>query len=139
MSQRLIVPLLAAGLVLLGGWLLAQPPRPARDQAEVTSGNFTATAAGDSAVLLETRSGKAWVLRQSADGSRAVWLPTERIDRPDEAQQWVQKERETQARLNELERKIRAENEKHTQSDLEELEKQKRRLIEEGVRGTPKK
>jgi hypothetical protein len=33
----------------------------------------------------------------------------------------------------------RGEDEKHLQTDLEELEKQRRRLLDEGARGTPKK
>jgi hypothetical protein len=59
MSQRLVVPLLAVGLMLLGGWLLAQPARATREQAEATSGNFVATTTSDAAILLETKSGKA--------------------------------------------------------------------------------
>jgi hypothetical protein len=117
MSQRLLAPLLAVGLVFLGGWLLAQPAGPARDQPEGTPGHFAVAPAGDSAVLLETKSGRAWLLRQSADGIHTVWLPTERLERPDQAQQWLQRENELQG----------------------DVERQRRRLLDERSRGEPKK
>ena len=139
MSPRILVPLLAAGLLFLGGWLLAQPPGSARDQAEATSDHFAVSPAGDSAIMLDTKSGKTWLLRQSADGVHMVWLPTERIDRPDLAQQWLEKEKDLQTRLAEVERRARIENEQKTRADLEALEQQRRRLLDEGARAVPKK
>jgi hypothetical protein len=139
MSQRILVPLLAAGLLLLGGWLLAQPAGPAREQAGATSGHFAVSPAGDTAVMLDTQSGKTWLLRQSADNIHMAWLPAERIDRPDQAQQWSDREKALRARLADLERQVRTENEKRNRADLEELEKQRRRLLDEGGGGVPKK
>jgi hypothetical protein len=139
MSQRLITSLLAIGLVFLGGWLLAQPERPARDQGAPTAGNFAVAPSGNTAVLLETKSGKTWLLNQSTDGTHTVWLPAERIDRPDLAQQWLQREKELHARLAELEKRARLANEKQTRADLEELERQKGRILAEGAQEVPKK
>jgi hypothetical protein len=67
--------------------------------------------------LLDTKSGRAWVLRQSADGMHTAWLPTERLDGPEQAQQWFQKENELQG----------------------EVETQRRRLLQERSGGAPKK
>jgi len=131
MSNRFLVPLLAIGLLFLGGWLLAQPAGPAPAQPPADVSRFALTPVGDTTVLLDSRSGKTWQLRQSTDGTHLVWLPIERIDQPEEAQQWLQKQAALQTRLQELDKQARIDNGKHTAADLEQLEKEKRRLLDE--------
>jgi hypothetical protein len=139
MSKRYLVPLLTVGLLGLGGWLFVQQARPAADAAEAAAGHFTVSPAGDSAVLLDVASGRTWVLRHSVDGTRSVWLPTQRFDREDESRQWVEREKKLQAELSELENRARLDNEKRLRAELEALEKERQRLLlERGPGGKPK-
>jgi hypothetical protein len=48
---------------------------------------FTVAAAGDTVVMLDTASGKTWMLHRTPGGG-AAWLPVERIDDPEAARKW---------------------------------------------------
>src|SRR5438445_9306486 len=53
------------------------------------SAGFAVSAAGDTAVLLDTRTGQAWLLNHSAaKDNPAAWLPTIRIDGLEEDAKW---------------------------------------------------
>jgi hypothetical protein len=66
-------------------------PRPG-EWAATEPGRFTVVPAGGSAVLVDSASGKTWVLRHAGDGGAPVWLPAQRIDDPAEARKWLEKE-----------------------------------------------
>jgi hypothetical protein len=135
MSKRYLIPVLAVGLLALCGWLFTQQARPAAEAPEAASGRYAVSPAGDTAVLLETTSGKTWMLHHSVDGTRSVWLPARRLDHDDEARQWVEKEKKLQIELAELEKQARFENEKRLRAEMDALEKERRRLLIEGVPG----
>src|SRR5436190_15403532 len=93
--------------VACGAYALAQqggpqpPPPPAPGNvgapANVAAGpgSFSVSAAGDSAVLLEAKSGRTWLLVRSSDRTRpAAWLPIERLDQPEQAAEWDAAQRE---------------------------------------------
>jgi len=71
---------------------------------------FSVSPAGDSAVLLDGRSGRTWLLIRSIDRTQpAVWLPVERLDQPEQAAKWDAAERERQRVLQQnapLERRL---------------------------------
>jgi hypothetical protein len=48
---------------------------------------FLVSAAGDTSVLVDTKSGKTWVLTRAVDGE-SVWLPAQRIETLEEARNW---------------------------------------------------
>jgi hypothetical protein len=88
MSRRLPLALLvaAAGLV---GWAFAQPrPAPA-ERGETPAGRYAVSPVGRTAVMVETATGKTWLLHETVDSRRFAWLPVPRIDDPDEAQKWL--------------------------------------------------
>jgi hypothetical protein len=99
MSRRYVVGVIAVGLLALGGWALAQQERPGANTPEpkvrnyervgapAQGGQFAVAPAGDSAVLVDTRSGKTWVLHRSVQGD-SVWLPAKRLDSQEEALRW---------------------------------------------------
>jgi hypothetical protein len=93
MSRRYVFGIVFAGLLALGGWALAQQERPGAKGPAAEGGPFAVSPAGDTAVLLETKSGKTWVLGRSVEG-HAVWLPAKRIESHEEALQWRQREEE---------------------------------------------
>src|SRR5262245_55672529 len=101
MSRSYLIGIVVVGLVALGSWALAQQERPGGKGPAAEGGPFVVSPAGDTAVLLETKSGKTWVLRRSVEGD-AVWLPAKRIDSPEEAHRW--REREEEFRILLLER-----------------------------------
>ncbi len=61
----------------------------ARLWADAEGDRFAVSPAGSTAVMVETATGKTWLLHHSADGSTSVWLPAERIDESDEARKWL--------------------------------------------------
>jgi hypothetical protein len=87
MSRHYVIGIVVVGLLALGGWALAQQERPGAKGPAAEGGPFVVSPAGDTAVLLETKSGKTWVLRRSVEGD-AVWLPAKRIDSHDEVIRW---------------------------------------------------
>src|SRR5262245_17544227 len=90
MSKRFVLPAFAVALVCLGGWALAQQAPPAAKQEalganppEAPASRYSVSPAGTTAVLLDTASGKTWVLQHSAVGE-PVWVPARRLDTADE-------------------------------------------------------
>jgi hypothetical protein len=100
MSHRYLIAILIAGLLAVGGWALAQQERPGAKAPAPEGGPYVVSPAGQSAVLLDTRSGKTWVLTHSAEG-QAVWLPARRIDSEEEARDWRQREKKIKQILGE--------------------------------------
>jgi hypothetical protein len=69
-----------------------------------TCGNFAVSPAGNSSVLVDTRTGQTWLLHHSANSAQSsTWLPVAKIDRFDEASNWKAAERE-QAKQNAVNR-----------------------------------
>lgn len=93
MSRHYVIGIVVVGLLALGGWALAQQERPGGKGPAAEGGSFAVSPAGDTAVLLETKSGKTWVLHRSVLGD-SVWLPAKRIDSHEEVRQWRRGEEE---------------------------------------------
>src|SRR6266850_5919524 len=87
MAKRIVLGLALAALVFLGGWAVAQQPgqaiginksanvsaphgAPTQGKDSKEGGHFTVSPAGNTAVLVDTATGKTWVLRHSFDKSR---------------------------------------------------------------------
>jgi hypothetical protein len=98
MSYRYVVAVLVVALLGLGGWTLAQQDRPAAKETAPASGQFIVTPAGDTAVLLDTKSGNTWVLQRSGQGD-PVWLLARRIDSVNEVRRWTDEQEQRKARL----------------------------------------
>src|SRR5262245_17720698 len=93
MSRRFVVGIIITASLAIVSWALAQQERPvAKAPALAEGGPFVVSPAGQSAVLLDTKSGKTWVLTHSVEGV-SVWLPTRRIDSEQEAQEWQEREK----------------------------------------------
>jgi hypothetical protein len=100
MSKRFTVGAICVAVLSLTGWSLAQQGQPVPKKAEAEGTRFMVAPAGSSAVLLETTTGKTWVLHPSSDGP-SFWLPAIRFERHEDLKAWQEKEREKQ----EIERK----------------------------------
>ncbi|MDX2035914.1 MAG: hypothetical protein SFX72_04625 [Isosphaeraceae bacterium] len=101
MSTRLvtIAALMTTMAVAAAGWSLAQSGPAADARPERDGDRFAVVSMGESAVMVETRSGKTWVLFPSGDGRPGAWLPTTRIDDRSEAEQWLEMQRHIQREL----------------------------------------
>jgi hypothetical protein len=93
---RYVIGILVVGLLAFGGWAVAQQDRPGPKAPAPEGGPFVVSPAGQSAVLLDTKSGKTWVLTQSVEG-HSVWLPARRIDVEEEALRWQEREKKVKA------------------------------------------
>ena len=83
MSKRFLVGVSALVLLTAGSWVVAQP-KPAGEPLTIQpAARYAVTGMGDSAVLLDTATGKTWQLTKIGGESR--WLPIERVDDKDEA------------------------------------------------------
>lgn len=83
MSKRYLAGASALVLLVAGGWVVAQP-RPLGEPLTVQpAARYAVTGMGESAVLLDTASGKTWQLTKVGGESR--WLPIDRVDDKDEA------------------------------------------------------
>ena len=83
--------LAAAGVLVLVymGFGLPTDLVSAQQQAGENGSIYTVATAGATSILCESRTGRTWSLRPSADRTLpAVWLPIERIDDPNEATKW---------------------------------------------------
>ena len=103
MSHRYVIGILVAGLLAVGGWALAQQERPGAKAPAPDGGPYVVSPAGQSAVLLDTKSGKTWALTHSVEG-QSIWLPAKRIDSEDEARDWQQREEQLKKVLGERNR-----------------------------------
>src|SRR3954453_23966432 len=88
MDRRFVLGLTVVVILVVCAWGLTQAQPPGGKQPP-SSDQFLVSPAGETAVLLDTKSGKTWVLTRSIDGE-SVWLPARRIDSPEEAQDWRQ-------------------------------------------------
>jgi hypothetical protein len=93
MSKHRFLGVVLVALLALGGWVLAQQVQPDPKKADPGAGHLTVSPAGQSAVLLDTTTGKTWILSHSVDGT-AVWLPLRRIDSEREAHEWLEREKQ---------------------------------------------
>jgi hypothetical protein len=93
MSRHYVIGIVVVGLLALGGWALAQQERPGAKGPAAEGGSFVVSPAGETAVLLETKSGKTWVLHRSVQGD-SVWLPAMRIDSDRAVREWRGREEE---------------------------------------------
>jgi hypothetical protein len=72
-------------LAAIGAYAVGQQQSTERSSAA----SFAVAPMGDTAVLLDTRTGQAWLLSHSVDKDNpSAWLPTIRIDGADEAAKW---------------------------------------------------
>ncbi len=69
-----------------------------------TVGRYAVSASDTSTVLVDTTSGSAWLLASSVDGagSDTVWLPVRRIDRLQDARQWIDLQDALMPRIDEI-------------------------------------
>ena len=103
MSRKFILGVLIAASLALSGWALAQQQPPvAKIPPQPDIGHFAISPAGQSAVLLDTKTGKTWVLTRSVDGE-SVWLPAKRIDSDIEAHDYREYQKKMRTRLVDLE------------------------------------
>ena len=97
MSKRFFVVAALLGVAGVCGWAIAQqggqPPGGKGGFGGAANGRFTTVAAGQTAILLDSRTGQSWVMTQGAEGD-AAWLPAQKIDSEDAAHQWRAKERQ---------------------------------------------
>jgi hypothetical protein len=97
---------LVAVLVGVAGWALGQQAQPEPRKAEASAG-YSVASAGDGAILIETTTGRTWLLHRSIDGARSAWLPIERIDAPEKARTWWIEQEEQRLRLKKMEEERR--------------------------------
>ncbi|MBV9123539.1 MAG: hypothetical protein JO112_09290 [Planctomycetes bacterium] len=90
-SRHFVLGILIAAVLAGGGWSLAQQDRSPAPLPPSEGGPWVVTPAGDTAILLDQRGGKSWVLRRSSAGDFA-WLPVKRLDSEAEVQRWKDRE-----------------------------------------------
>ena len=96
MRQNLVALFTLFIAVAIGAFAIGQ--QPTLERAAGTS--FAVSAAGNSAVLVDVRSGQSWLLNQSSDRTRqAVWLPVERIENAEQAAKWHDNEQQREPLL----------------------------------------
>ncbi len=111
MDRRYVIGFVAAAVLAVGGWALAQQDQAASKSAAgqkaapqttpgqmaggqiaaAQSGTFVLFAAGDTTILLNTNSGKTWALQRSVEGE-VVWLPGKRLDSEEDVMRWKERE-----------------------------------------------
>jgi hypothetical protein len=92
MSRRALAALALFASAGLGGLAFAQQRTASPERSDATPGRYAAAASGADFVLLDTATGKTWLLHPSADERRPAWLPVQRIDDPKQAEDWLVKE-----------------------------------------------
>ena len=92
MRHRFLAALLAVVMTGLSIWAFAQQTQPASKRSEPHEERFAVSSVGSTAVMVEATTGRTWVLRHSLDHHSAAWLPLERIDEPEKALIWLEKE-----------------------------------------------
>ncbi|HLW68875.1 MAG TPA: hypothetical protein VKS79_26425 [Gemmataceae bacterium] len=117
MTRRNVVVALVVVITVFGGWAWAQQ-RIQLNPPNSFGGPFAVSQVAQSAILVDTSSGKTWELAHSVDG-QAVWLPGKRIDSEKEAEEWRQHEKKMRQQLDE-ENKLR-ERERRLQEREEKL------------------
>ena len=87
MDRRYVLGIALAAVLAIGAWGLTHAQQPGGKGPPPGGDQFVVSPAGESAVLLDTKSGKTWVLTRAVDGE-SVWLPAKRIESADEARDW---------------------------------------------------
>src|SRR5580692_3443717 len=87
MDRRHVLGIALVAILAVGAWSWSQAQQPGGKGPAPGGEQFLVSPTSESAVLLDTKSGKTWVLTRAIDGE-SVWLPAKRIDSPDEAQKW---------------------------------------------------
>jgi hypothetical protein len=120
--------LIALGVMMLLALVTALATGQPSSLSTEAAGSYAICSVEKGAVMLDTRSGKAWVLHPSADKLRpATWLPTTRIDNLEEAAVWLKAEQERGATAREK---------SWLQRQLSDLKDRQRRLLEVNTPGT---
>lgn len=92
MSRPLIV---FVAVVLLVAFASAQSD-PDTDSAHRQ--NFSVSPAGDSAIMIDTRTGRSWLLQHpESDYMPSVWIPLRRLDDKEEVLRWRAEQAEQMA------------------------------------------
>ena len=110
MTRRNLIVTFVVGFLALGGWAWAQqknPGLPGMPTPQQEGGPYAVASVGQSAILLDTKTGKTWELTHSADG-QAVWLPGKRIDSDKEAEEWRHRDKNFRQQLEEKKDRIKA-------------------------------
>jgi hypothetical protein len=100
MNRRNVIIALLVGLFALGGLALAQTRIQGPQPPLLGGGPFAVSPVGQSAILVDSSSGKTWEMTRSAEG-QVVWLPCKRIDSEKEAEEWRQVENKKRQQLEE--------------------------------------
>jgi hypothetical protein len=98
MNRRNVIIAMLVGLFALGGLALAQTRIQGPQPPLLGGGPFAVSPVDQSAILVETSSGKTWEMTRSAEG-QVVWLPCKRIDSEKEAEEWRQHEKKIKEQL----------------------------------------
>jgi hypothetical protein len=86
MDRRFLIGMTCVAILGVGAWTLAQGQQPG-GKAPTAEAPFLVSATGDTSVLVDTKSGRTWVLTRAVDGE-SVWLPAQRIETLEEARNW---------------------------------------------------
>ena len=129
MSNRFFVPALLLAVTGVGGWAVAQQSsqEPLRT-SKPSPGRYTVVAAGQSAILLDTGTGRTWVMNQGVNGDSA-WLPSQKFDNEETARQWLATERQRAEATTALQRELA--------NRLEEMQRDMARRLD-GQRSVPR-
>jgi hypothetical protein len=99
MSRRVVSLMVVVAILTLGSWGLAQQAQPIQKKSDVPGGRFAVSPAGTSAVLLDTTTGKTWILHHSVTGTSAAWLPAQQLNTDEEVVKWIGRERDNKKAL----------------------------------------
>jgi hypothetical protein len=89
MSSRSVLGIVLAASFVIATWVLAQQQQSTPSVGQV--GSFAVSGSSDPTVLVDTRSGKTWILIRGSEG-QWTWLPTKRIDSDKEVQDWLREQ-----------------------------------------------
>ena len=104
MSNRLFAAPLIVAVLGLGSWALAQQIQTGGATntavgpvAAPATGRYAVSSAGNTAVLLETTTGKTWRLQQQ--GGHVFWIPIPRFETTTEAEHWLRTDHQKQIEM----------------------------------------
>jgi hypothetical protein len=127
MSKRYLAVAALLTFTVTAGWVLAQQFGDGRvgggktttvqggTAAPPAPGRYAVAVSDKTSVLLDTATGKSWVLVHS--GSRGVWLPTRRLDSDKEADAWREDEKTRFRERTPIEKKEKAQLEDQLQAE----------------------
>lgn len=85
MTRNLSLVILAVGLSLAAVSVSAQPEQPEQPEA---GGPFAVGGTSETAILVDTLTGRTWQLVNADGPEEPVWLPIRRIDNSEDAERW---------------------------------------------------